>query len=134
MKRLILVMTACLAVAVGRAADYGFLTFLSADGTKVSMNVTALTMTFVDGKLVASNGTETHEMSVADLNSMYFTDQNLTGIAETTAAGEDNVKQVYTLAGVCLGTDTDLSAFCRQDKAGIYVVKTPSRTFKMTVK
>ena len=98
------------------------------------MNVTALTMTFVDGKLVASNGTETHEMSVADLNSMYFTDQNLTGIAETTAAGEDNVKQVYTLAGVCLGTYTDLSAFCRQAKAGIYVVKTPSRTFKMKVK
>ena len=70
-KRFMFLICTCLLGVIAHAVTYPYLTFQKADGTVVSMGVESLTMTFSDGKLLVSNGTDTHTLTVSELSSMY---------------------------------------------------------------
>lgn len=116
---------ACLSLVMTHADTYSYLTFRQADGTLVSVASSSLSMTFVDGKLVATNGSESLKMTVADLTSMFFSETNeTTGIDETTITNADGEVQVFSLQGVSLGKFDTLESLKQKLPAGIYVVKT----------
>ena len=75
MKRTLISMLTLLAVTAASADNYSYLAFQTADGSTRNIGVESLEMTFSDGKLMASNGTESLEISVADLTRMFFSSE-----------------------------------------------------------
>lgn len=71
-KKFMFLFSATLAVVAAHAETYPYLTFQKMDGSTVSIGVESLTMTFSDGKLIATNGSESQELTASDLASMYF--------------------------------------------------------------
>ena len=79
-KIIILSMLMLLGVGV-RAADYGYLVFTLSDGTTKSITSTGVNITFADGKLTATAGTETVAVELASLTKMEFSNDGTTGIS-----------------------------------------------------
>lgn len=131
-KRFMFLFSAMLAVAAAHADTYPYLTFQKADGTKVAIGVESLTMTFADGKLVATNGSEVQELTVADLASMYFSSENTTGISDIAAA--DGEVEVFSIHGVSYGKYGSLQTFKDKATPGVYVVKGNGKTLKIAVR
>ena len=126
--------SAMLAVAVAYADTYPYLTFQKADGSMVSIGVESLTMTFSDGKLIAINGSESQELNVSDLSSMYFSSENATGIKDIAISDADGEVEVFSIHGVSYGKYSSLQAFTSKATAGVYVVKGNGKTQKIAVK
>lgn len=133
MKKSLFIASLLCCAAGAKADDYTHLTFQKTDSTTLSVDVASLTMTFDDGQLVATNGTATYRLSVADLARMYFSDGTTTGIAQPDADTGSTV-EVYTLSGMKLGNYSSAETFARRAAKGVYVVKSNGRTFKTTVK
>lgn len=132
MKRLLLLTAAALSMAMAKADSYSQLTFQSVDGSTLSVGVDALTMTFSDGKLLVSNATESHELTVTDLASMYFSDPaGVTDIATDAIGGP---VQAYSIDGINLGTYADVDEFTSQAAKGLYIVTGNGKTIKIAVK
>lgn len=81
MKQKGLLLAAALATGItAQATDYGYLTFRLSDGTETSFVARGLKMTFADGQLVVTQGTQTATIKLAILSSMYFSTTGSTGI------------------------------------------------------
>ena len=63
------------------ADDYPYLVFQNADGSVKTVAVESLTITFSDGKLLATNVAGTETFALSDLSKMYFS-SDATGIEE----------------------------------------------------
>ena len=78
--------------ATAQADDYPYLTFETADGTKVSVAAADLTLTISDGKLVVNNGAQS--FTLTELSKMYFSSTDVTPIdrvtTDTTATADAN--------------------------------------------
>lgn len=133
-KRFMFLFPAMLAVAAAHADTYPYLTFQTADGTTVSIKVESLMMTFSDGKLVVSNGTDSQELTVVDLSSMYFSTSDATGIKEVAISDADGEVEAFSLQGVSYGKFSNLQAFKGKATPGVYVVKSNGKTQKITVR
>ena len=131
---ILLAFTALLPLSAARAGDYHYLTFRSADGTLLSVGTESLTVTFADGKLIATDGTTTHELALASLSSMYFTEADATAIGTLPATEGDGRVQVFSVSGTPLGTFASASAFSRQAAKGVYVIKGNGKTSKIIVR
>lgn len=132
MKRTLISMLALLAVTAASADNYSYLAFQTADGSTRSIGVESLEMTFSDGKLIASNATESLEISVADLSRMFFSSE-ATAIKDISLDADSPVK-VYTVEGICVGSyDNTASASANMGK-GVYIVKGEKTTHKITVR
>ena len=110
------------------ADDYPYLTFETADGTKVSFGSSSLTITIQNGKLMAGS----KEFNLSDLSKMYFSTTNesmTTEIAEVKSVTIENDAEIYDLQGrkVSKGQNGRLPR-------GIYVIKTKQGTRKVNVK
>lgn len=127
---------ACLSGVTAHADTYPYLTFRQADGTLVSMAASSLTMTFADGKLVATNGSESREMTLANLTSMFFTDTPAaTGINGAAVTDADGEVEAYSLQGVSVGKFSTLKTLKESLPAGVYIVKAANgKNTKMVVK
>jgi hypothetical protein len=115
------------------AGDYDYLTIESSDGSKTSLTAVGLTITFSDGKLVATNGSESATLSLSALSKMRFADTNNsteTAISsiDTTDDGFDidDADAIYDLSGRQVPPTSV--------KKGIYIIKKGQETRKIQVK
>lgn len=125
MKKLFLTLLTAAAIITAQAADYQYLTFEMTDGTKASVEVANLSLTF-DGTTLKV-GTETFVLT--NLAKMYFSTNNQTTGISQIENGElkiDNFSEIFDLKGNKVSKD--------QMRKGIYIVKTKNGTAKLTVK
>lgn len=132
MKRTLISMLTLLAVTAASADNYSYLAFQTADGSTRNIGVESLEMTFSDGKLIASNGTESLEISVADLTRMFFSSE-ATAIKDISLDADSPVK-VYTVEGVCVGSYDSMASASANMGKGVYIVKGEKTTHKITVR
>uniref|UniRef100_UPI004028D1B9 hypothetical protein n=1 Tax=Prevotella sp. TaxID=59823 RepID=UPI004028D1B9 len=132
MKRTLISMLTLLAVTAASADNYSYLAFQTADGSTRNIGVESLEMTFSDGKLIASNGTESLEISVADLTRMFFSSE-ATAIKDISLDADSPVK-VYTVEGVCVGSYDNMVGASANMGKGVYIVKGEKTTHKITVR
>lgn len=144
MKKVLLMMVtlACIttAKATGRrtllgneAYDYPYLTLQANDGSLTSLSVESLTITISNGELVVTNGDGTQTFPLASLNKMFFAETaETTGISE--AIETDETVCVYSLNGISLGTYPSMRAARSALRPGFYIMKTSSKTIKLSVK
>ena len=126
---ILVMMAACINIM---ADDFTYLTVENSDGTTTSMTASGLTITFADGQLKASNGSETWTLPLSSLSKMYFS--NTDGISEAAQAIDDGEVTAYSTNGIVMGTFSSLDEARSQLKKGIYVIKSGSRTIKITVR
>lgn len=132
MKRTLISMLTLLAVTAASADNYSYLAFQTADGSTRNIGVESLEMTFSDGKLIASNGTESLEISVADLTRMFFSSE-ATAIKDISLDADSPVK-VYTVERVCVGSYDNMASTSAYMGKGVYIVKGEKTTHKITVR
>lgn len=110
-----------------KAGGYAYLTFETADGKKVSVALTSLTLSLSASELTAG----TRVFALSNLTKMYFSvsDETATGIASLpaeVAAESDESAQYYNLRGQRVSRE--------QMRSGIYIVKSNNKTAKIFVK
>lgn len=132
MKRTLISMLTLLAVTAASADNYSYLAFQTTDGSTRNIGVESLEMTFSDGKLIASNGTESLEISVADLTRMFFSSE-ATAIKDISLDADSPVK-VYTVEGVCVGSYDNMANASANMGKGVYIVKGEKTTHKITIR
>ena len=124
MKKIILFMTMMVGVLTAHADSYTYLTFETTDGAKASVSVSDLTLTISGTTLTAG----TQSFTLTNLSKMYFStsDETTTGISEVMKADLDEATDIYDLKGNKVSRS--------QMQKGVYIVKTPKGTFKVTAK
>ena len=139
MKRHLILATALYAMALQtQAVDYKYLNVTKTDGTSQSIDVSGgLTITFQNGDMVATNGTETSTFALTNLASMSFTES--TDILTTLMnASSGQYVRLYNISGVYVGTynASDLKATLKAAnlKKGIYFVQAGDETHKVIIK
>ena len=117
-----------------QAQSYDFLTLKKAGGSETSLGIDHLKITFADGQLIASNGTQSFSAPISEMQSMFFAAE-ATGIAQATATDASQVSivngtlratqhaQVYSLDGRQMPT--------AGLQPGTYLVKAGGKTFKV---
>ncbi len=133
-KELLFIIGTCMSGPVAHADSYPYLTFQKSDGTTVSMESASLVMTFSDGKLIASNGTDSQELTVADLSKMYFSESGATGIQDVDVADADGEAEVFSLQGVSYGKFSTVQSFLNTAEPGVYIVKVNGKSQKIMVR
>lgn len=133
-KKLFFLPLAWLPFVAANADTYPYLSFETQDGTTRSVSVESLTMTFSDGKLLASNGTDSYEIDVASLSRMYFSASNVTAISDLERSDTHGQMDVYTLSGVKVGSFDNDAALRNGVGAGVYIVKSNGKTFKVALR
>ena len=126
-KLLILTMLAALTMGA-RAAEYNYLVFTLNDGTTQSVSATDLNITFANGNLTATSGSNTVTIALSSLTKMEFSNDGTTGIDRVSydfTITDDT--EVYDLNGRRLPSTATLSR-------GIYIIKSNGNTTKVQVK
>ena len=135
-KWFVFIIVACLSGVTAYGDTYPYLTFQQTDGTLTSMTTSSLTMTFADGKLIATNGSESKDRTVANLTSMFFSETNATtGLNEVAVTDADGEVEAYSLQGVSVGKFSNLKSLKESLTVGVYIVKaTNGKNSKIVVK
>ncbi len=89
------------------ADDYEHLTFERSDGTKVSITAVGSVITFTDELLNVVNGSESYQLSLADLSKMYFTAGGSFLMGDVNDDGIISVVDVMLLVNNILGKEQD---------------------------
>ena len=127
------IITAAIVVAIKvQAYDFPFLVFQTNGGETTSVSVESLTIKYVDGQLVATNGDGNVSFALTDMSKMFFTKDETTGIDR--AENDTKQMEVFTLDGIRMGSFESMDKVKGCLKSGIYIVKTSNRTFKTAVK
>ena len=113
-----------------RAADYQYLVFTLTDGTTQAVTATNLNISFSDGNLVATSGTETlATLPLASLAKMEFSIDGSTGIERISVdqlVTDDNTV-IYDMQGRQMPRGTQLPK-------GVYILKNNDRTLKVHIR
>lgn len=115
------------------ASGYNYLAIERSNGASQTLTALGLTLSFADGVLTATNGTEKAVVTLTDLNRMYFTDTPSTDAGTTTAitaaeaATLSTTEEVYDLSGRRQPSGQAL-------KKGVYVVRKNGNSTKIQVK
>lgn len=111
--------------------DFSYLTFQNTDGTKLSVPVDGLEITYNDGQLTFVVDGKTTSLEVSDLNKMFFTNEpaGINGIL----ANEDGQVDIYTLTGIAMGHYTTIDEARSVLPRGIYVAKSKNQNSKIVV-
>lgn len=134
MKRILLIIAVLLATLSVQARVYPYLSFQKSDGTVWSVGVESLQMTFENGILHVTQGSETYDLEVKDLNRMFFSETSVTGMEKLTTSADDGPVEVYTVSGLHVGRYADMQHFRQSSAKGVYVVKENGTTVKTVVK
>ena len=127
MKKLLLIIGLLMALNANmRAADYNYLVFTMTDGTTQSIAVTGLQLSFTNGNLAATNGTETLTIPLTNMEKMAFSNDTTTGISFTLDTSTNEGCDYYSLDGRRLNS--------KPTQTGVYIVKAGTKTYKVTVK
>ena len=114
------------------AQTYDSLTFQTSDGALHSIKASELVITFSDGQMKATAGSESLSLSLTELTKMYFSDTN--GIDMAEISGSKEPVSVYGTDGRLVGTYQDMDAARASLKRGAYVLKTGDKTVKIAVR
>jgi hypothetical protein len=118
--------------------EFPYLTFVGSDGTVTSLGVESLEMTVTeDGNLVAVNSDGSKTFTLTSLAKMYFStgdESTASRITMTEAESTENEVEVFTLTGISLGKFTNSTKAKESLKHGVYILKSKSQTFKITVR
>ena len=115
------------------AYDYPYLAFQTSNGSVTTVAVESLTLTVSGSSLVATNDDGSVTLSLSDLSKMYFTTEAATGISNV-SSNTGNEVDVYTIAGIYIGRYSSFASARDRLGSGVYIVKSESRTQKITVK
>ena len=122
-------MTAGLATA--QAADYQYLTIEKTDGTSVSITAAGLSITYADGSMKATNGSESATLPLTTLKRMYFSNEKTATAIETVEATADDwndaATEIYDQSGRRLPQGT-------KPARGLYIFKKGNTTTKKYVR
>ena len=138
MKRALFIVLAFLATAV-YAEDYVYKYLLVTDtnGNITSLSVDGLEITFSDGKFVAANGQQTASISLSELATMQFseTGSDSSDISTLISSGisQNGPVDLYSPAGIFLGTFDNASLANRKLGKGLYIVKQNNKTTKINI-
>ena len=137
-KTLSLAVILLLGMTTAQADDYPYLMFQTTDGSTTAVAAADLTITFSDGKLLATNVDGSKTFTLTDLSKMFFSATgDASGIDEVQDSGlqtNNGPVEVFTLAGFSLGNYETLEQAKRALSPGIYLLKSGSRTIKIAVK
>ncbi len=135
MKRILLV--ASLIVGIGSVqADeyqYPYLVLQTSDGSSKALSVESLTLTVSDGQLIATNSAGTQTFTLSELSSMRFS-ESATAVTEIEVETAEETVEVFSLAGVAMGSYDNLQSAEQALPAGIYIVKSNQKTSKIALK
>lgn len=121
MKKLLLMLTMMVGgMVTANAADYPYLTFETADGTRTSVSTDGLTISFTSSVLTAGS----NEFSLASLSKMYFSESDVSAVesVQENALDAASVKY-YDLQGREVSPS--------QMKQGVYVMVQGSKVIKV---
>ena len=124
-KKILMTMFALWGVLQGAwCNDYLYLTFQNADGTTKSLSVESLSITFEDGKLMATNVDGEEALSLSDLSKMYFSKNTSILIGDVNMEGLVNITDAVCLVNYLLtndGTGINLLAADVNNDSGINI-------------
>ena len=133
MRKTVIILFTLLGIATTQAEDYPYMMFQTNDGNVLTMASASLTITFSDGNMVVSNGSESKTVALTDLNKMFFASDPAS--VETTQAEEANEPvEVFTVTGISVGKCENIQQVQATLERGIYVVKGKNKTLKIAVK
>ena len=133
MKRKLMTLVAIVGTLSAWADDYPYLVFQNADGSVKTVAVESLTITFSDGKLLATNVAGTETFALSDLSKMYFS-SDATGIEEIeNGKWKMENSEIFSISGQKMSNVKSQVANGQMPK-GIYVVKENGKTRKVIVK
>ncbi len=151
MKRTLTLLCALVVAFAAGAQTYSYLTIRQSDGTEQSLALAGLKLTFNDGNLQATNGTESATFALAGLSAMYFATE-ATGLQAVLAptpvatwqggtlsvdAPAGSLVAVYTLSGQRITTYRKTTNGAEQIRIGsrlpqgIYVVRVNGNSLKL---
>ena len=126
---------ALLGTLAAQAADYQYLTIEKKDGTALSMTAIGLNITYANGKMTATNGTETATLALTELSRMFFSNtKDATAIATIEDLQPETAATVYDLSGRLVASEVMPSALSSQLRKGVYIVKQNTKTVQIQVK
>ena len=114
-----------------RAAEYDYLVFSLQDGTTEVVAAANLDITFSGDNIICSNDSET--LKTLDMNKLvkmeFSADGTATGIStiSATALTIDSATAIYDMNGRRMPNSSSLPK-------GMYIVKTPTKTFKVQMR
>lgn len=131
MKRFVFLVLLALTWGKIVASDYPFLNIEQTNGAITTLESTGLTITFTDGKMVASQNGSSTTFSLIDLNKMYFGTTNGVKLLES-----ENEKSftVYNISGIKIGEFENTSDINNKLNKGIYIVEKGGKSYKLSVK
>jgi hypothetical protein len=135
MKKLFIMALLCAAALNMQAGDYKYLLLTASDNTESTIDVTNdVTITFADGKLMATSGGATvATLPLSNLSKMAFTNET-SGIESISFSNSPNATcEVYNLKGMSMGTYTTVTA-AQQLPAGVYIFKQNGASKKVVIK
>ncbi len=113
------------------AADFPWLTFKLVDNTEMSVESEELSMTYQDGFLNLSSSKVDKSIPVSQIKSMMFT-STPTGVSDIKTA-DSQEGDYYNLSGIKVGRFLTVEEAKKSLPSGIYIVKSDSKTFKVTL-
>jgi hypothetical protein len=131
MKKIAIVFLLLVSALTTSAEGLPYLTFELTDGSKVSVDVTQLTLTISGNTLKAGS----LSFTLTNLSKMYFsnTNETTTGIEDVDeqALSDFGIAEVYDLNGRRILNGSSMKGRLPQ---GVYIVKTREKTYKMMVR
>ena len=117
-----------------QAADYQYLTIEKTDGTATSLTAVGLNISYSDGKLNATNGTESATLPLSEVSRMYFSNaKEVTAISDLQVLNDDDTATAYDLSGKKIAEGT-LAKLRPRLRKGVYIIKQNNKTKKLLVK
>ncbi len=130
MRKLLLSLSALASTLTVSADTYPYLSFQTTDGQIQSFATESLTMTYKDGQLTVTTPDGAQTLDAAQLTRMFFATE-ASGI-ENIPLSADGKTDVYTTAGIHVGTFATPDEAKKAMQGGIYVIKQNGKTLKMT--
>ncbi len=131
MKKIAIVFLLLVSALTTSAEGFPYLTFELTDGSKVSVDVTQLTLAISGNTLKAGS----LSFTLTNLSKMYFsnTNETTTGIEDVDeqALSDFSIAEVYDLNGRRILNGSSMKGRLPQ---GVYIVKTREKTYKMMVR
>lgn len=125
-KKCLFLLFLAIGTLTANAEDYTYLTFETADGAKVSVSASSLTITISGTTLTAGS----QSFTLSDLSKMYFSTSDetseSTGIKAISTSELSEASEIYDLNGRKVSKD--------QLRRGVYIIKSNNETHKIVVK
>jgi hypothetical protein len=119
-----------------QADDFAYLTIEKTDGTAQSLTAVGLTISYSNGNLIATNGTESATIALTEVRRMYFSNEQATtginqAVVNTPKAAKGTLANgIYNLQGHYVASLSQRATL----KKGVYIIVENGQSKKIQVK